>query len=137
MVRAYRILCGVLGVAFVVFGLGAFVSFFGFHAPGSAGLGEPLPVGPNGVYFVAFTGSCLVGWGGCLLGAARRPEAAPWIATATATGLVLNAVYRIFVWILGDYHALGNLPRVEAGLFLLLALALLWLRPPASAAKAS
>ncbi len=133
---SYRILCGVLGVAMVLFGLGSFFAFFGFHAPGSAGMGEPLPVGPNGAYFVAFTGSCLVAWGGCLLGAARQPEAAPWIATATAWGLALNAVYRILVWVVGDYHALGNLPRIEAGLFLLFALALIWLRPRPSTATA-
>jgi len=38
-------------------------------------------------------------------------------------------------WVIGDYHELANLPRVEAGMFLLVALALLWLRParPASA----
>ena len=137
MLAGYRILCGVLAVAFVVFGLALLGSFFAFHAPGSPGMGDPLPVGPNGAYFVAFTGCCLVGWGGCLLGAARQPEAAPWIATATALALVLNAVYRIFVWILGDYHALGNLPRVEAALMLLLALALLWLRPPVPAAQAA
>jgi len=133
---SYRILCGVLGVAMVLFGLGSFVAFFGFHAPGSTGMGDPLPVGPNGAYFVAFTGSCLVAWGGCLLGAARQPEAAPWIATATAWGLALNAVYRILAWVVGDYHALGNLPRVEAGLFLLFALALIWLRPRPTTATA-
>ncbi len=137
MAAAYRILCGVLGVAFVVFGLGCFATFFQYQAPGSEGVGGPLAVGPNGVYFVAFTGSCLVGWGGCLLGAARRPEAAPWIATATAVGLVLNAVYRMIAWLIGDYHELGHLPRIEAGLFLAIALALIWLRPaPAAGATA-
>jgi len=93
-------------------------------------------VGPNGAYFVAFTGSCLVAWSGCLLGAARHPTAAPWIATATSFGLVLNAVYRMAAWFVGDYHALGELPRIEAGIFLALALAFLWLRPTRTAVEA-
>ncbi len=129
MESAYRILCGALGVSFVLFGLACFAAFFQFQAPGGEGLGGPLAVGPNGVYFVAFTGCCLVGWGGCLLGAARDPIAAPWIATATAFALVLNALYRMVAWLIGDYHELANLPRIEAGAFLAVAVALLWLRP--------
>jgi hypothetical protein len=33
-------------------------------------------------------------------------------------------------WIVGDYAALGDVLRVEVAIFLLLALALVWLRPP-------
>ena len=121
----------------VLFGLASFVAFFGFSRPGKCrAWAIPCPVGPNGAYFVAFAGSCLVAWGGCLLGAARQPEAAPWIATASAFGLTLNAVYRIVVWIVGDYHLLGNLPRTEAAIFLLCALALIWLRPRPAASPA-
>lgn len=128
MQSAYRILCALIGVSFVLFGVIFLAQFFQSQMPGAAAEG-PLPVGPNGAYFVAFTGSCLIAWGGCVLGAARHPTAAPWIATTTALGLVLNAVYRLAAWFVGDYHALGNLPRIEAGIFLALALALLWLRP--------
>ncbi len=135
MKSAYRILCALIGGLFVLFGVLCLAQFFQSQVPGAAAEG-PLPVGPNGAYFVAFTGSCLVAWGGCVLGAARHPTAAPWIATATALGLVLNAVYRLAAWFVGDYHALGNLPRIEAGIFLAVALALLWLRPPRAAAAA-
>ncbi len=131
---AYRLLCGVLGTAFIVFGLMLFAAFFGSQAPGSPGIEGPLAVGPNGAYFVAFTGCALVGWGGCLLGAAREPESTGWIATATAVALVLNAVYRLAVWVVGDYHALGNLPRIEAAILLVAALGMIWLRPARSTA---
>lgn len=126
---AYRLLCGVLGTAFVVFGLSLLVAFFASQAPGSPGIEGPLAVGPNGAYFAAFTGCALVGWGGCLLGAAREPQSAPWIATATAVALVLNAVFRLAAWVVGDYQALGNLPRVEAAILLVAALGMIWLRP--------
>ena len=39
-------------------------------------------------------------------------------------------------WLVGDYHALGNLPRIEAGILLALALAFLWLRPARDATEA-
>lgn len=135
MRSAYSLLCalvgGIGGLAGVVF----LASFFQSQAPGAVAAG-PLPVGPNGAYFLAFTGSCLMAWSACLLGAARHPTAAPWIATATSFGLVLNAVYRMAAWLVGDYHSLGNLPRIEAGIFLALALAFLWLRPTRTVAEA-
>jgi len=84
------------------------------------------------MYFVAFTGCALVAWGGGLLGAARRPEGSRALGTATAVGLVLAALYRMVAWLMGDYAFLGNLLRGEAALFLLLALAFVWLRPPAA-----
>ena len=125
----YRIVCGLLGALFVVFGLGAFGSFFGYHAPGGAPP-EPFQLGPHGMYFVAFTGCALVAWGGALLGAVRRPAGSRTIGTASAWALVLMATYRMAAWIVGDYAALGDLLRVEAAVFLFFALALVWLRPP-------
>ena len=131
--RAYAILCGLLGVMLCVTGLLLFAQFFRYHAPG--GLGLPLlPMGPNGHYFVAFTGSALVGWGGALLGAARHPETSRTLGTATAVALVMSAFYRMVAWAVGDYAVLGHLPRGEAAFFLLLALAFVWLRPPRRAA---
>jgi hypothetical protein len=124
---AYRILCGLIGALLLLAGVALVVGFFRYHMPASAG--APMPVGPWGAYFMAFTGSALCAWGGCLVGAARRPQDAPWIATATSFGLVLAAVYRIFAWVMGDYAEVGNLLRVEAAIMLLLALAFLWLRP--------
>lgn len=127
--RVYRILCGGLGGLFVLAGCVLFLAFFRASLPGG-GLPGPIPVGPGGVYFVAFTGCALVGWGGGLLGAARRPETGRTLGTLTAFALVLMAVYRIFAWLIGDYAYLGNVLRGEAVLFLVLALAFVWLRPP-------
>ena len=125
---AYRILCAVTGGIIVVAGVVAFSSFFTYQAPGSDASG-PLPIGPGGAYWLGSLGSALVAWGVALLGAARRPEAAPWLATGTAIALVMSALYRMMAWLIGDYAYLGNVLRVEAALFLLLALAFVWLKP--------
>jgi hypothetical protein len=135
--RAYTILCATFGLALCAAGVLLFAQFFRFHAPG--GLGFPvLSMGPNGHYFVAFAGSALVAWGGGLLGAARHPEHSRSLGTATAVALVMSAFYRMVAWVVGDYVVLGNLPRVEAALFLVLALCFVWLRPglPAVAQEA-
>ena len=92
-------------------------------------LALPFPIGPQGYYFVAFSGSCLVAWGFCLFGAARGAGGRA-IGTATAIGLSLGAIYRLLVWTLGDFWWMGDTPRVEAIVFLVIALAFLWLRPP-------
>jgi hypothetical protein len=48
----------------------------------------------------------------------------------TALALTGLALVRMVGWFMGDYHALaGDLLRFEAALFLLLALAFVWLRP--------
>ncbi|MBW2383906.1 MAG: hypothetical protein JRG92_09735 [Deltaproteobacteria bacterium] len=124
----YRTLCGALGLGLLGLGLGLFAMFFQYHTPGSPPA-EPIPVGPGGAYYQALAGCALVAWGGVLLGAARKPQAAPWIASVTACALVLNAFYRILAWLIGDYAFLGNLLRVEAAIMLLLALAFVWLKP--------
>jgi hypothetical protein len=129
--RPYAWLCGVMGVLLVVAGLVLFVSFFGYHAPNSE---SGIPTGPVGFYFVAFSGCALLGWGGCLLATARQPQTGRAVGTATALALVLSAVYRMAGWVVGDYYAFaGDLLRFEAGLFLVLALAFLWLRPERAA----
>jgi hypothetical protein len=126
--RAYRILCAGLGVLFVLAGCAMVFAFFRASFPGGDVPG-PIPLGPGGVYFVAFTGCALVGWGGGLLGAARQPEAGRTVGTATAFALVLMALYRILGWLMGDYAYLGDVLRGEAVFFLVLALAFVWLRP--------
>ena len=128
MARAYSILCGALGVLLVLAGFLFFAQFFRFHMPGGVGL-EALPMGPNGHYFVAMSGAALVSWGGCLWGAARNASYARTVGTASAVGFVMCAIYRMLAWLVGDYALVGNLLRVEAAIFLLLALALVWLRP--------
>lgn len=127
---AYRTLCGIAGALFAAAGLACFAGFFRAQAPGGEA-GGPIPLGIGGVYFLAFTGCALVGWGGALIGAARQPRTHRTVGTATALALVMMAVYRIAAWFLGDYAFLGDLLRVEAAVLLLLALAFVWLRPPA------
>jgi hypothetical protein len=110
-------------------GLAFFVSFFQVHLPGAT---PQLPIGPNGMYFVAFSGATLIAWGSCLLGQIRAGQATRSVATATVIGLTLSAFYRIAVWFVGDYWTWpGELARIEAITFLILALAFLWLRPEA------
>ena len=120
-----------LGVAFVALGGALFSAFFLFHLPDSD---LSIPTGPTGFYFVGFAGCALIGWGGCLLGAAWHPGAGRTVGSATALALVLAALMRIAAWTVGDYTAwLGDLPRLESVLMLLAALALVWLRPPHAA----
>ncbi len=125
--RIYRVLIGSLAIAFAVFGLALVGTFFGYQRPDSV---PTIPTGPVGHYFVAFTGCAMLGWAGGLLGAARNPMASRSVSTTTAYVLTLMAVIRMVAWLIGDYAAwLGDLPRSEATLFLLLALALVWVRP--------
>ena len=87
-------------------------------------------MGPLGHYFAAFAGCALVGWGGSLLAGARDLATGRLLAPITAFGLALLALYRMLGWFMGDYHAwAGELLRYEAALFLVLALAFVWLRP--------
>ena len=125
--RIYRVLIGSLGIAFGMFGFALVGTFFGYQRPDSIPV---IPTGPVGHYFVAFTGCAMLGWAGGLLGAARNPMQSRSVSTVTAFVLALMAVIRMVAWLIGDYSAwLGDLPRSEATVFLLLALALVWVRP--------
>lgn len=125
--RLYRVLMGTLGIAFFLFGAAMVASFFLYQRPGSE---PPVPTGPVGHYFVAFAGCALLGWSGGLVGAARAPLASRSVGTMTAFVLVLMAVIRMVAWFVGDYWVwLGDTPRTEATGMLLVALALIWLRP--------
>ncbi len=133
MSPAYTLLCWLTGLVFVVSGAAMFgISLVSF-APSAPQL-LPFPMGPQSYYFLASTGAALLAWGGCLIAAGRGLGARP-IGTASALGLVLLAVYRILAWFMADFAWAGELLRVEAGVFLVLALALLWLRPPARAPR--
>jgi hypothetical protein len=134
--RLFSVLCGIVGVVVVAAGLALFSLFFRYHGPGGS-TPTALPLGPGGVYFATFAGCALTAWGGCVIAAARRPELAGPVATATAVGLVMSGAYRLLAWLVGDYALLGELPRIEAAIFLLLALAFVWLRPPAAAGSAA
>lgn len=125
--RIYRVLVGSMGIALLIFGLGLVSAFFAYQRPNSTPM---IPTGPVGHYFVAFTGCALLGWAGGLLGAARDPLASRTVGTMTAFVLALMAIVRMVAWLVGDYSVwLADLPRTEAGLFLLVAIALVWLRP--------
>ena len=124
---AFRVVAALTGVSFVILGAVLFSAFFAYQRPGSE---APLPMGPLGHYFAAFAGCALVGWGGALVAGARDPVTGRLLAPVTALALVGLALYRMVGWFMGDYHALaGDLLRFEAALFLLLALAFVWLRP--------
>jgi hypothetical protein len=126
-VGAFRVLAFATGALFVATGLALFFAFFAYQQPGS----EPaLPMGPLGHYFAAFAGCALVGWGGALIAGARDLQAGRGVAPMTALALAGLALYRMLGWFMGDYYAwAGDLLRYEAALFLLLALAFVWLRP--------
>jgi len=132
--RLYRLLMGILGVAIALFGLSLVVTFFAYQRPGSIPM---IPTGPVGHYFVAFSGCALLGWAGGMIGAARDPLSSRTIGTMSAFVLALMAVVRMVAWIVGDYYVwLGNLPRTEASAFLLISLALVWLRPTVAESRA-
>jgi hypothetical protein len=137
MERTYAVLCWLFGALALLVGLQFLATFFASLAPDAApAFRGAFPIGPTGLYFVAFSGCCLGAWCGALFGAARASRArrgnrtlARAVGTATAVALVLHAVYRMAVWFMGDFAWLGEIPRFEAGGFLLLALAFLLLRP--------
>jgi hypothetical protein len=127
MSTAFRVLSGIVGTAFVAAGLLLFGAFFAFQRPGSE---APLPGGPFAHYFAATAGCALVGWGGALAAGAVRGDLARSLGTATAVALTMLALMRILAWFSGDYYAVsGDLPRIEAAVFLAVALAFVWLRP--------
>jgi succinate dehydrogenase hydrophobic anchor subunit len=60
------------------------------------------------------------------------------VGSVTAFALVLSALYRMLAWLTGDYAAwAGETLRIEAIAFLMVALALVWLRPRPPAQVAS
>jgi len=82
-----------------------------------------------GYYLVGFSGSALIAWGGCLIAAARRPEQAAGVGTATAAGLILASIVRLLARYSGEYRAADDAFRFEAAVLALVALAFIWLRP--------
>jgi hypothetical protein len=126
----YRLLCGLLGVGLVFGGIMFMVGFLAAMAPGGVASPPLAPLGPNGLYFMAFTACGLIGWGGGLIGAARHPETGRTVGTFSAWAMVAMGFYRFVGWFLGDFSHLGELPRIEAVIFLTLAVAFVWLRPP-------
>ncbi len=132
---AYRILCGTVGSLWIVLGFVLIGMFFRYQTAGftQGGAELALPLDRWGVYMAAMAGCAMVGWGGGLLGAARRPGTNRSVGTFTALALVLMAFYRIAAWSIGDYPDVATALRVESVVFLLLALGFVWLRPRATA----
>lgn len=62
---AYRILCGFMGVAWLVVGASLFAMFFAFHSPGGRADGLFVTMGPQGHYLAAFAGCALMTWASC------------------------------------------------------------------------
>jgi hypothetical protein len=123
---SYRVLSGIVGAALTALGLALFASFFAYQRPGSE---APLPGGPHAHYFAATAGCALIAWGGALAAAAIRKELSHSLGTASALALVLLALMRMLAWFSGDYYVAGDLPRLEAAVFLAAALGFVWLRP--------
>jgi hypothetical protein len=134
-VTGYRILCALMGLAWLAAGAGLFAMFLGYHAPGGRGEGLFSTMGPMGHYMAASAGCALLVWAWLLFAAARRPLEGRSVGSATAFGLVLCALYRMIAWGVGDYAALGDVLRIESGVFLALALGFVWLRPRSPAAR--
>jgi hypothetical protein len=129
---AYRVLCGGVGLGLLLFGVALVLAYFSALGPNAGETFPGVPMGPPALYFMAFCGCALVGWGGALVGVLRDPISAAGraIGTATTLALVLSAVYRMAAWFMGESPFSGNLPLAEAGAMLGIALAFVWLRPP-------
>jgi hypothetical protein len=134
---AYRVLCGILMLAAFSIGLTMLFGFLtGTLAPYSmtGGKSSLPPTDHWGYYWMGFSGCLLITWAAMLASAVRAPRFARGIGTATALGLVINAVFRMAAWFSGEYAETGDVLRFEAAVMLLLAIALVWLRPPRAGA---
>jgi hypothetical protein len=131
-VTAYRVLCAAVTVLLLLLGFALLYGFVGgtIMPERAAPTAQGLITNYWGYYMMGFAGALLFAWGGCLFSAALRPAISRGIGTATAFGLVINAIFRMMAWFSGEYAEVGNLPRIEAAIMLALALAFVWLRPP-------
>ena len=126
---AYRVLAAVTACSFFLFG---FVFLCGFIDRALFQvLARPLfDTDFWGYYILGVAGSALIVWSVALFAAVRAPTLNPGVATATTVGLVLGAVLRLLAWYSGEYRQAGDQLRLESGVFLILALGFIWLRPP-------
>ncbi|SRR6266446_3435931 len=133
----FRILCAVLMVLCAVIGVALIVSFFRALILPSENVGAPaIPANYWGFYMAGFAGILLITWAGFLLLALRDPVLARGIGFVTALGLILNAAFRLLAWASGEFAEVGNVPRVEAAIMLLLALMFIWTTPAREAKPA-
>lgn len=130
----FRLLSAATGLGLA--GLGAFLLAI-FFSNTMMPHGMQVPFGPVetdywGYYMMGFAGALLFVWAALLLAAARAPLAMRGAGAITAFGLALNAFFRAVAWFSGEYAEVGHVPRIEAAVMLVLAIAFLWLRPPAA-----
>jgi hypothetical protein len=127
----YRMLSGLTVALLFLIGAALLRGFLlGTVMPGSRAELGPVQTDYWGFYMMGFTGAALWAWGACLVSAVIAPASARTVGTATAFGLVVNAIFRLIAWFSGEYAEVHNLPRIEAAIMLLLALGFIWLRPP-------
>ena len=134
---SYRALSGMMVALCFVIGAALLRGFLvGTMMPGTNESAAPALTNYWGFYMMGFAGAVLWAWGACLVSAVTAPATARAIGTATAFGLVVNAMFRLVAWFSGEYAEVGNLPRIEGAIMLLLALGFIWLRPPRALAEA-
>ena len=129
---AYRLLAAIAAALCFLVGLLFVVSFFDralFQL-----FARPLFATDYwGYYVLAFAGSGLVAWGGCLVAAVRDPVGASGVGTATAAALILASILRLLAWYSGEYRLAADQLRIEACVLAVAALAFVWLKPPRTA----
>jgi len=127
----YRMLSGLTVALLFLIGTALLRGFLvGTVIPGSRAELGPVQTNYWGFYMMGFAGAALWAWGACLVWAVIAPTSARTVGTATAFGLVVNAIFRLIAWFSGEYAEVHNLPRIEGAIMLLLALGFIWLRPP-------
>ncbi len=133
----YRVLSGLMVALCFVIGAALLRGFLvGTVVPGTNESATAALTNYWGFYMMGFAGAALWAWGACLVSAVIAPATARAVGTATAFGLVVNAIFRLIAWFSGEYAEVHNLPRIEAAIMLLLALGFIWLRPPRPLAEA-
>lgn len=125
----YRLLAAVTAALFFLFGIVFICGFLDgtlFQV-----LARPLfDTDPWGYYLLGIAGAGLVVWAVALVAVVRAPTANPAVGTATIVGLVLAAILRLLAWYSGEFRSAGDQLRLESGIYLVLALGFVWLRPP-------
>ena len=109
----YRVLSGLTVALLFLIGAALLRGFLlGTVMPGSPAELGPVQTNYWGFYMMGFAGGALWAWGACLVSAVIAPASARTVGTATAFGLVVNAIFRLLAWFSGEYAEVHNLPRI-------------------------
>jgi len=125
---AYRVLSGSTAIACVLVGV-VFLAAFCDRALFQVFAHPLFDTDYGGYYVLGVAGTILFAWGGCLVAAARDPERASGVGTATATALIAGSILRLLAWYSGEYRLQDDQLQLEAAALALVALAFVWLRP--------